>query len=87
MIDEAMVQELVAEIGERPLDAPLLDRLKQRFKGIPLTTCFEDDIISGKPVYRHQAYAIYLVGGGQHCLTLTNDYDIATGVVIAEVVE
>ncbi len=87
MIDEAMVKDLVASIDGRPLDVPLLDALKQRFKGIPLTACFEDDVLTGKPVYRTGAFSIYLVGGGDHCLTLTNDYDIATGVVIAEVVE
>ena len=46
----------------------------------------DDDIYTGKPVVEQDDFNIYLVDGREHCLCLTNDYDIATGVVLAEVI-
>lgn len=51
------------------------------------TYCYEDDIIHGKPVATRPGFHVYLVGGDEHCLSLTNDFDIATGIVFAETVE
>jgi hypothetical protein len=84
MISASLVEGMVTSIGSQPLDADLFARLRQQFDGVRLTACFEDDIYSGKPVYACEHFSIYLVGDGEHCLSLTNDYDIATGVVIAE---
>lgn len=85
MISASLVESLVSSIGSQALNADLLTRLKQQFEGVRLTACFEDDIHSGRPVYAGDQFSIYLVGDGEHCLSLTNDYDIATGVVIAEI--
>lgn len=84
MITASLIEGLVASIGSQSLDTDLFARLKQQFSGVRLTACFEDDIYSGRPVYACEQFAIYLVGSSDHCLSLTNDYDIATGVVIAE---
>lgn len=86
-IDAALIETIVDTIGEVRPDEALMGRLRERFPGVRLTACFDDDIHSGKPVYTSPAYAVYLVGSGEHCLSLTNDYEIATGVVIAEIME
>ena len=86
-IDEGTVAGIVQRVGSRPLDETVLAELKQAYVGLRITHCLDDDIIAGKPVYQGEQFAIYLVGGGDHCLTLTNDFDIATGIVIAEYVE
>ena len=84
VIDEAMVSRVAALVNGRVIDTVLHDSLKQDFPGIRFTLCTEDDIHTGKPVLEQQGFDIYLVGSSEHCLTLTNDYALATGVVIAE---
>lgn len=84
IIDEAMIAA-VAEIAEgREVDEALKEALKQTFPGIRFTLCSEDDISVGKPVLASEGFDIYLVGSSDHCLTLTNDFDLATGVVVVE---
>jgi hypothetical protein len=84
VIDEAMVSRVADLANGRGLDSTLQESLKQDFPGIRFTLCSEDDIHAGKPVLEHEGFDIYLVGNSDHCLTLTNDYTLATGVVIAE---
>ncbi len=84
VIDETLTAG-VAELAEgRIVDSLLQDELRQAFPGIRFTLCSEDDIYAAKPVVEREGFDIYLVGSSDHCLTLTNDYTLATGVVIAE---
>jgi hypothetical protein len=87
IIDEAMIADVAKLADGKPVDDSLKQDLKQAFPGIRFTLCSEDDINTGKPVLESEGFDIYLVGSSDHCLTLTNDYALATGVVIAEVYE
>jgi len=84
VIDEALVSKVAAHAEGHGIDGALQDELKQAFPGIRFTLCSEDDIHVGKPVLEKDSFDVYLVGSSDHCLTLTNDYTLATGVVIAE---
>ena len=42
--------------------------------------------LSGR-VLESKAFNVYLIDGREHCLCLTNDFDVATGIVLAEVIE
>ena len=87
IIDEALIAK-VAEVSKGKLiDESLKEKLRKSFPGIRFTLCSEDDIHSGKPVLEEEGFSIYLVGSSDHCLTLTNDFSLATGVVIAECYE
>jgi hypothetical protein len=83
-INEAMVTEVAAMTTGQVIDTLLQDNLMRTFPGVRFTLCSEDDIHAGKPVLTEQGFDIYLVGNSEHCLTLTNDFAAATGVVIAE---
>ena len=83
-INEAMLTEVVALVDGRVIDSLLQDDLKKTYPDVRFTLCSEDDIHAGKPVVEKEGFDIYLVGSSEHCLTLTNDFDLATGVVIAE---
>jgi len=87
IIDEEMIANVARIADGKPVDDALKAELKQEFPGIRFTLCSEDDITAGKPVLTTDAFEIYLVGSSDHCLTLTNDYALATGVVIAETFE
>jgi hypothetical protein len=83
-INETMLSEVVALATDHEINALLHDELKRAFPNVRFTLCSEDDIHAGKPVVEKEGFDIYLVGSSEHCLTLTNDIDLATGIVIAE---
>lgn len=85
IIDEALVSGVAAIAQQVGIDGDLEGALKASYPGIRFTICSEDDIHAGKPVMENDRYAIYLVGNGEHCLTLTNDFTLATGVVVAAI--
>jgi len=80
-----MVADVARLANGKPVDDTLKEELKQAFPGIRFTLCSEDDIHASKPVLESQGFDLYLVGSSDHCLSLTNDFALATGVVIAEV--
>jgi hypothetical protein len=84
IIDEAFVANVEKIANGKVVDDGLKEELKQAFPGIRFTLCSEDDIHAGKPVLESEGFDIYLVGSSDHCMTLTNDFSLATGVVIAE---
>ena len=80
---DAITQQVLSEgVSEETLMA-----LRASHPDIHFTYCMDDDINTGKPVVQQEGFNIYLVDGREHCLCLTNDYDTATGVVLAEVIE
>ena len=46
----------------------------------------DDDLPNNTPIIEHKDFNIYLIDGREHCLCLTSDYDVATGIVIAEII-
>lgn len=46
----------------------------------------DDDLPNNVPVIENAAFNLYLIDGREHCLCLTNDYDVATGIVVAEII-
>ncbi len=84
IIDEEMIVSAAGMVNGKPIDETLKTELRSAYPGIRFTLCSEDDIHAGRPVFEADDFEIYLVGSSDHCLTLTNDYALATGVVIAE---
>jgi len=67
------------------IDDAVVSSLRAAYPDIHFTYCQDDDITAGNPVIENKSFNIYLIDGREHCLCLTNDYDTATGIVIAEV--
>jgi hypothetical protein len=80
-------QAIAAEVKSKGLDYDTVSVLRQSYPDIHFTYCMDDDITSGKPVLESKAFNVYLVDGREHCLCLTNDFEVATGIVLAEVIE
>lgn len=72
--------------NQLPLDESTVMGLRSAYPDYHFTYCMEDDIVTGKPVIEREAFNLYLIDGREHCLCLTNDHDVATGVVVAEVI-
>lgn len=63
-----------------------LPELRAQFPDCHFTVCSEDDIAPQyRPVSETEHHLVFLVTGQSgHCLSLTNDLDAATGLVLAE---
>ena len=87
MISVENTNAIANEVVQKGLDYETVAALRQSYPKIHFTYCMDDDITSGKPVYESQHFNIYLVDGREHCLCLTRDYEHASGIVIAEIIE
>lgn len=85
--------ETLQQIAERAaagaaLDESVLEGLKAEWPALRFTFCNDDDMPARmQPALRAQGFNLYWVGGGEHCLSLTDDPEVAIGVVIAQVDE
>ena len=84
MITVPTLAAIADTVGDRALDDALLADLRGRFPGLHLTVCGDDDVPARLPaVLERPGFNMYLVNGSEHCLSLTNDPDVAIGVVLA----
>lgn len=85
MITEATLQAVFAKLAEHELSDALISQLRTEFAPLHFTYCSDDDVSDTKPALTHARFNVYLIDGREHCLCLTNDASIATGLVIAEI--
>ena len=86
MITTNQVNAIAAEIEALGVDESTVSVLRQQYQTIHFTYCMDDDLPNNTPVIEHKDFNLYLVDGREHCLCLTNDYEAATGIVVAEVI-
>jgi hypothetical protein len=71
-----------AALGE--LNDEAMASLKKAWPDLRFTFCSDDDMPARLPsALQRGNFNLYLVGGGEHCLSLTTDADQAIGVVLA----
>lgn len=85
-----LADDLLDRILSRVAEAPSLPHevlaqdLRAHFPGCHLSVCNEDDISPRvSPAAGNAACLLYYVASGEHCLSLTNDAAVATGLVVA----
>ncbi len=72
----------VASLGE--LNDEVLASLKKNWPDLRFTFCNDDDMPARMPsALQRENFNLYLVGGSEHCLSLTTDAGQAIGVVLA----
>ena len=86
MISTEQVNAIVSKIEALGVDETTVSALIQEYQPIHFTYCMDDDLPNNTPIIEHKDFNIYLIDGREHCLCLTNDYDVATGIVIAEII-
>jgi hypothetical protein len=80
--------EQIANAGAslNELNDHALASLKKTWPDLRFTFCNDDDMPARlPPAMQRERFNLYLVGGGEHCLSLTNDMEHAIGVVLAQV--
>ncbi|MDD5578167.1 MAG: DUF6129 family protein [Methylobacter sp.] len=86
MISTEQVSEIAAKIQLLGVDEATVSALRQQYQGVHFTYCMDDDLPNNKPVIEFKDFNLYLIDGREHCLCLTNDYEAATGIVVAEII-
>lgn len=85
--------DTLSEIAQRAaasgmLGEATLNSLKQAWPDLRFTLCSDDDMPARmKPALSGERFNLYLIGGSEHCLGLTDDPERAIGVVLAQVEE
>ncbi len=87
MITPRQLSDIAHWAETHGVDYAALTHLRQVYPGLYFTHCLDDDINDAEPVLRGAGINLYLVDGRQHCLRLTEDFQVATGVVLAVAVE
>ena len=86
MIAEMQLKAVAKRIASAYLDDALITQLRAEFAPLHFTYCYDDDISDRTPVLETEQFNLYLIDGREHCLKMTNDYEAATGIVVAEVI-
>ncbi|MBT3010180.1 MAG: hypothetical protein KUF77_09540 [Candidatus Thiodiazotropha sp. (ex Lucina aurantia)] len=85
MISQQQLQEIGAWLGSQPIASDVDQQLRKRYGDIHFTYCMDDDVIGARPVYEHAGFNLYLVDSSNHCLSITQDMAVASGLVVAEI--
>jgi sugar/nucleoside kinase (ribokinase family) len=60
--------------------------LRSQWPALRFVACSDDDVPPHLPAAAEgPGYALYLIAGSEHCLSLTTDANVAIGLVVAEV--
>jgi hypothetical protein len=85
MINQNTLKAIANKIAANTLTESLIAQLRTEFAQLHFTYCSDDDICGVLPVLEYTSFNLYLIDGSEHCLSLTTDYQTATGVVVAEI--
>lgn len=75
--DYANRQEIISD--------DVVAELRKDFPDIHFTYCMDDDVYQANPIFESAAFNLYLIDSREHCLSFTQDLEIATGIVLAEI--
>lgn len=86
MITSEQINAIAAKIETLGVDESIVTELRQQYQPIHFTYCMDDDLPNNTPVIERDGFNLYLIDGREHCLCLTNDFEVATGVIVAEII-
>lgn len=86
MISPEQLQSIAERLARETLDEVVIAHLRSEFPDIHFTYCMDDDIPNHEPILAGNGFNLYLVDGREHCLCLTQHYEHASGIVIAEII-
>lgn len=86
MITQELAGAIAATVESLGINETVIGRLRADYPGIHFTYCIDDDIPNQEPVLENAGFNLYLVDGRDHCLCLTQNYEQASGFVIAEII-
>lgn len=87
MISPETVQQIGDWLNNQAVNSGIEFQLREQYPDLHFTFCSDDDVVTDNPVYEQDAFNLYLIDSSDHCLCFTQDMDVATGIVIAEIEE
>ncbi len=87
MITSEQLQEIGGLTQVHTPSESTLTLLREKYPQIHFTYCMDDDVVAAHPVVEFETFNLYLIDSRNHCLSFTQDQEIATGVVVAEIDE
>jgi hypothetical protein len=85
LITQEQLEQIARLAKVQPVSESVVGELRSNFPDIHFTYCMDDDVVASSPVVEEKAFNLYLIDSRNHCLSFTQDRDIATGVVLAEI--
>jgi hypothetical protein len=85
MITQAQLNDIGGLLNQQTIDESLVNELRKQYPDIHFTYCMDDDVIAASPLHESENFNLYLIDSRNHCLSFTQDMDIATGIVVAEI--
>ena len=85
MISTETVAQVVVKLGVMGPGDDALQSLRKQFPEIHFTYCMDDDVCGPTAAFESEKFNLYYIDGRDHCLAFTNQAEIATGIVVAEV--
>ncbi|MES9867815.1 MAG: DUF6129 family protein [Candidatus Thiodiazotropha sp. LLP2] len=87
MITQTQVENIGTLLTQGVFDESTIVDLRKQFPDIHFTYCMDDDVIAASPLHESETFNLYLIDSRNHCLSFTQDLDVATGIVVAEIEE
>ena len=88
VIHETLEEIANAAASLGALNDESLAALKQTWPELRFTLCSDEDMPARMPpALQRDGFNLYMVGSGEHCISLTTDMEQAVGVVLAWVDE
>ena len=87
MISSEQLTQVAETAKSSLLSQETVDGLRSSFPDIHFTYCMDDDVVSANPVFESDQFNLYLIDSSNHCLSFTQDPELATGIVVAELEE
>lgn len=85
MISQQQLDKVGDMLAAQPIEEAVVGALRSRFPDIHFTYCMDDDVVAASPVYEAKTFNLYLIDGRNHCLCFTQEMDVASGIVVAEI--
>lgn len=76
--------EIEALLAGPTADPSVLADFRQKFPGVSLTRCDASDVDAERPYKEFPCFTLYLVSAVNHCVSITRDPSLATGIIVVQ---
>lgn len=76
--------EIETLLADPNANSSILTDFRQKFPGVSLTRCDASDVDAEKPYKEFPRFTLYLVSAINHCVSITRDPSLATGIIVVQ---
>lgn len=85
MISQEQLDQVSEMLAAQPIEEAVVNTLRGQFTDLHFTYCMDDDVVAASPVREAESFNLYLIDSRNHCLCFTQEPEVATGIVVAEI--